>query len=44
MRKEKEANSDKEYYMCYAYVTENGAAADQKMENSIKLIGKEFKK
>lgn len=31
MRKEKDPNSEKIYYVCYAYVTENGNPADPRM-------------
>jgi hypothetical protein len=40
MRKEKDDNFNKQYYVCYAYVLENGVVSDPKMEVTMKLIGK----
>lgn len=40
MRKEKCPTSGKSYYVCYAYVTENGNVADPKMETLAKQCSK----
>lgn len=44
MRKEKCPTSGKSYYVCYAYVTENGNVADPKMETLAKQCSKQFRK
>lgn len=44
MRKEKDPISNRSYYVCYAFVTDNGNAADPKMEANMKFVSKEFKK
>jgi len=44
MRKEKDSVTNRMYYVCYAFVTDNGNAADQRMESTIKFVNKEFKK
>lgn len=44
MRKEKDTVSGCLYYVCYAFVTDSGNAADPKMESTIKFVNKEFKK
>lgn len=44
MRKEKDSVSNRYFYVCYAFVTDNGNAADPKMESNMKFVNKEFKK